>query len=135
MKRSYNLRRTSCRTCATRKGSGDHKKQHERIITLAVVLDQDLNANAALSIASLVSATPISGTTPRKSSLAGSEAHSRSLPKHERCIDERKEQPFAQGELRTGNSYSRAVIRINPFPSNESLVSNESVIFETKLYT
>lgn len=42
--------------------------------TLAVVLDQVLKARAAASMASLVSATPISGTVPRKSSLAGSGA-------------------------------------------------------------
>jgi hypothetical protein len=46
-------------------------------ITLAVVLDHDLNANAASSMTSLVSATPMSGTVPRKSPLAGSASYHR----------------------------------------------------------
>lgn len=44
----------------------------EGSVTLAVVFDHVLNASAAASIASFVSTTPISGTVPRLSSLAGS---------------------------------------------------------------
>lgn len=53
---------------------GKHMGLNRHVYTLAVVLLHVLNAASAASMAPFVSATPISGTVPNSSPVAGSNA-------------------------------------------------------------
>jgi hypothetical protein len=92
-------------------------------LTLAVVLLQVINAFAAAETASLVSITPISGTVPSSSAVAGSFRNVFILQSN---MGHNLGTP-------TGNSNSAPVFGVYPLPINEALAEQQRGIFQCKL--
>jgi hypothetical protein len=95
--------------------------------TFAVVRLHSGNAFAAAAIASWVSSSPISGTLPSSSLVAGSTQF---------CEHRTKVESQSRGleEVRTGNSNLFTAFRINPLPIDIALELDQTRISKTKLH-